>query len=862
MAENINEKIVITVDYDFKEADKKILALRKAQNDLKKEQDDLKKAYKEGAISADDYAKRSLELEKQMKLNTTAQQQTNKETQLATKINQTAKDSIVGMQLEVSQLTAKYFAMSKAERENTDEGRALGKQIKELNANINEQKQAVGNNTSNIGNYTQSILEAAKGNKLVATSLEFVNKGFNLLLANPVGLAIAAIVLIFTKLASATDFVKDKVEQFTAGFGAAFDVLVNALQGFFTSADKFKGFGDLVGGVFDIIKIPIQNFIDLIVGVSKGLFALATGDFEGVKKAGTETFDKLKTNAQNFSTAVDKTTEAGRGLVKGITELGAAAAKAAVEQAKLTERLQDLEDLENANSVAVAKANAQSQLALIAIKNRNTSEAEKIKLLDAAGAAEQKAANVSLDIARQRLEISQKELEIRKQNGVNIDAQNEAVQKAEIALTNATAENANIQEKISNRRVQLIEQEAAARKKAADEAFAVAQKNAERQAQLIVDELKKSLALFDVKAKGEIKAAREAGENLTLLQQVQAQERQKIIIDFAKKRLDEFNKEVEDEAKIFEEAGKADLAAREKRFNDALKVIDDFNTEQKTAFTNQRAVGEISEQEYQNKLIALNTQGLNAQKKLLELYGKDITKINEQIAEDNLKSARKELAQKKAIESAKYSVAKSSLNALSSLTTIALGEGEKAKEAQKILAIAQIAISTAKAITALTASASEVAAAVAEASGPAGIVTGPVAYAAYYATQIATILANVAQAKSILSQAGGGGDFVTTKPTMLLVGESGPERINVTPLTPGGKTIINPESGLLQMGGGGSLTKVDNGIASQNIVQSVSQPLDINALAGALSKTPIFVKVSDINKVQNQVKVTESKTDI
>jgi hypothetical protein len=77
-------------------------------------------------------------------------------------------------------------------------------------------------------------------------------------------------------------------------------------------------------------------------------------------------------------------------------------------------------------------------------------------------------------------------------------------------------------------------------------------------------------------------------------------------------------------------------------------------------------------------------------------------------------------------------------------------QGKEAEAAQKGFALADIAISTAKAIAYLTASSAQVALEIAKVSGPAAIFTGPAAYAAYYGTQIVTILANMLSAKQIL----------------------------------------------------------------------------------------------------------------
>jgi hypothetical protein len=108
---------------------------------------------------------------------------------------------------------------------------------------------------------------------------------------------------------------------------------------------------------------------------------------------------------------------------------------------------------------------------------------------------------------------------------------------------------------------------------------------------------------------------------------------------------------------------------------------------------------------------------------------------------------RIDMAQKEA--QAKLTVASSVAGSLGDIVS-ALGNQSKASVAiQKTLAIAQIAIDTARSISSAIASATAAAAA----TGPGAVVATPV----FIATQIATVLAAVGQAVGILNSAPGGG---------------------------------------------------------------------------------------------------------
>ena len=118
------------------------------------------------------------------------------------------------------------------------------------------------------------------------------------------------------------------------------------------------------------------------------------------------------------------------------------------------------------------------------------------------------------------------------------------------------------------------------------------------------------------------------------------------------------------------------------------------------------------------------------------------------------------------------------------------------------------------------------------------------------------------------SAAAGGGDFITTKPTMLLVGDNpgGRERVTVTPLSGRGQTRVARNSGLVAMAGGGSLT-VDSAGLSQvggSIGGDVLAQSNISkSIAETMSKigNPV-VSVVDIKRVTKSTDVTESRAKL
>lgn len=127
----------------------------------------------------------------------------------------------------------------------------------------------------------------------------------------------------------------------------------------------------------------------------------------------------------------------------------------------------------------------------------------------------------------------------------------------------------------------------------------------------------------------------------------------------------------------------------------------------------------------------------------------------------------------------------------------------------------------------------------------------PPASFALAAISIATGLANVAKIQGVA--AAGGADFVTNKPTMLLVGDNpgGRERVTVEPLS--GRGTTRTFNGGVAMAGGGSMTFDP---ASAAATQNVNQAL---ATSNAIKRMPRpVVGVKEIARVMEAVEVKQN----
>jgi len=175
---------------------------------------------------------------------------------------------------------------------------------------------------------------------------------------------------------------------------------------------------------------------------------------------------------------------------------------------------------------------------------------------------------------------------------------------------------------------------------------------------------------------------------------------------------------------------------------------EDAQFELKRSLTNNKQQQEEDDliASYENKFeIAENNAEL--EKILQQQLNKDLKEINdkyrsEEEAADKDKTL-KSIQNAEAERQAKLSVAESTVAGLASLSKIAIRDSQKAEKIQKAFALAQIAIDTAKAISALVA---------ASQANPLNAVTVGGAGAAQFASGIATILANMAQAAALLKR--------------------------------------------------------------------------------------------------------------
>lgn len=231
-------------------------SLQSALKDEKKQLDEAGKAFKSGSLSQDEYkkivseaTKAQVELTKQLTDTNKSISDNNSAIKVNTTLLNSQEGSVDALRAQLAKNTKELNAMSAATRNNTDEGKALVTETKEISDKLKEMEKAVGDNRRNVGNYAESIQEAMSSTQglsgataAMATSLSGgvnILKTFNATLkANPI-LAIVSVILVLISTveklmkrnSEMAANLKEAFAPFEAIFSRILDSITNMLSG-------------------------------------------------------------------------------------------------------------------------------------------------------------------------------------------------------------------------------------------------------------------------------------------------------------------------------------------------------------------------------------------------------------------------------------------------------------------------------------------------------------------------------------------------------------------------------------------------------------------------------------------------------
>lgn len=256
----------------------KIDAVKKAQKDMTATRKELNDAVRAGLPLTQQQQQQLVNINSALATNQaelkqlTAQEKVyTAQIQIATQNDRKFGDSIIELGAQLAQLKQEYRSLS-AEQRESDAGKAMQKQIADLDAQVKQFDYSLGDHQRNVGNYTSALLglngNVAKvaaifqgglmqGFKTATTALKSFGKT---LLTTPLGwilTGVAAVVKIFQQL---RDAFKRNDEA-----GTALQVALARFQPIVTAVRKvFEGLAKVVAGIVDGFTKAATAILNLI----------------------------------------------------------------------------------------------------------------------------------------------------------------------------------------------------------------------------------------------------------------------------------------------------------------------------------------------------------------------------------------------------------------------------------------------------------------------------------------------------------------------------------------------------------------------------------------------------------------------
>lgn len=789
---------------------------------------------KEGTVSWEEY-NREMELSKQHVTEySTKIRALRKEIQNNIKVESDLRGSLVQLRAALSNLTAEYDNLSKAERDSA-KGKELQEKINAVTKELKGAEEATGRFNRNVGNYENAIKNVFGNNQLVAgiqavrNGVIGVSKAFDLLKSHPVIAVISVITALFLKLANSA---KNNEEQY-----------VKLQQVLAPLKMAMDGITRVVESIVDVFLSAAQAVTGLV-----GAFL----DFIGVG-------DSINQNSKDYIE-----------LEKQKLDLANKERSDLVENAKLSMEASDLR----------AKS---------AQKDKYSAE-ERIQFLNEAIDKEKAMADNELEQAKQRLEIAKKEAE-RTKNSKEV---NDELAQAEANLYNVQKEyNTKTRELYSQRseaqtklnqeeeqRLQLVQERS-------DKELAAMRALRDSENALIKDSFEKQKA--DINASyddqiADLKKRMETEENLT----TEAKAAMSATIANLEKQRDAELAEVNEESireKLEQEAAyieqrlqlategtiqeyslKAEQLKKEKEIElsntkltaEQKQLIEDSYQKKLDEMTSeyerkkQEKAMEALELELSNRLAAAKIAGEDELQVELENAKKRLDSLQQLEGESDaefkarqLEAQQEYLDAQQAIADREVEIQRTKYEAIEQITGSLSGLFEELGESNKTftilsktLALAEIAINTGKAISsAVAASAGK---------GLFGL--------AEIATLVTTIISNMTAAIGIVNSAkfakgglveGPGTGTSDSIPAMLSNGES--------VMTARATSMFAPLLSAINVAGGGVPIQV-----REKSSQALGEEMIARAIARGMQDVHPIVSVTEINKVGSQVKVVEN----
>lgn len=899
MGKTIEEKILdIKVRYD--DAIRGIAKYQGAIDAAQQKQKEFKNQLKENKISQAEYNAEMAASKQVVNENKDAIRILEREIQNNIKAEKSQHDSLVALRASLSNLTRQYDEMSEAERKSSS-GEDLKIHINAVTDKIKEAEEGTQRFYRNVGNYTEAILNATEANipfinqmYQMTSSLGPIGKYLSdvksellgvisqykngVVSANAFTGAQKAAAISSNLFSSALKILK--VALISTGIGAIV-VLLGSLIAWMTKTQKGTEFLSNVmaslGAIVNVLIDRIAKFGGALVKLFSGNFSGAWDDMkDSAKGLGEEIANDAK-QAWNLNNALQQLEKqetmlemkraANRSQIEKLKLIADDVTKSLKERTEAAEKAYNMENELQKQSIEIGKRKLANMLGQIELTEEANDLINKMaqgaitadEVISKLGLSEstmddlKKFAQVFSDVAQREMETYTRNKET--QNKINAmrkeyvdkakeqrEKEREAIRQSEDALLSLIKNesekkraqlNASYARELEDLKRKLSEEKNLTLK--AKEAIRNTIKAKEQQLQVELSKISNEQIQKDISDRQKLIEIQLAGIKAGTEQEFQLKMQQIL----AQRDMELSNAELTEQMKL------AICNKYNKQLDDlTVQHNNDIANKQKeamrTRFETELAQAYGNEQEQLRIKLEQKKAELDS---LQQLEGESIDAFNlrKLQTENAYVDAKKDLAMKEVeIEQAKYQAASDITNALSTLADSASQHSKSLAMASKVLALAEIAINTGKAIAAGIAQAQSV-------PFPGNI--------AAIATTIATILSNIAIAtKTVKSAKFAEGGLVTgpgtgtsdSIPAQLSNGES--------VITARATTMFSPILSSLNMMGGG---------VPINTTTTSNQALGEDMLARAVAKgmmmaPPPVVSVQEFTSVANRVKYLEN----
>ena len=217
------DEIIIDVKVNTEEVQKKLSSAIAELVKLKSEQKSLTDSIKAGNDASGEQAKQLASVEAEMKKQQAVIKSSTAALQVSNKTIDTQNMTLDEQRQLLGQLQKAYGGLTPEQQKSTKTGKLLSDQINALNESVKAQEAEIGDHRRNVGNYTESIVQAFD-------QMGGVLKGFlgNLkaFFANPWAALVGVIVVAFKALIDAFKGSEDRMRELQTAF-APFEGVIN-----------------------------------------------------------------------------------------------------------------------------------------------------------------------------------------------------------------------------------------------------------------------------------------------------------------------------------------------------------------------------------------------------------------------------------------------------------------------------------------------------------------------------------------------------------------------------------------------------------------------------------------------------------